>query len=320
MIEQPAGRLDGLALRESRWRVRLWLLARALRRNWALFAASKVGLVGLSIILLYGAMAVAHPLLMRWVWDPKVYDPVVGYSFDELQQPAPPSTRHLLGTDPLGRDVLSQLMFSARTEFGLGLIAAAVTMVLGTGVGVAAAYFRGTVDAVLMRIADVVIMLPTLSFLIAMAALFELDFLKLAVIIGVLSGFGGVAIVIKSQALVLTVKPFVEAARAAGGGHLHIIVTHLVPNLLPLALLYMMFTVTAAIFSEAVLSFFGILNVRMTWGLMIHTTQFGGYLLGGFRFWWLLMPAGLSITLLCGSFYLVGRAFDEIVNPRLRRA
>ena len=296
------------------------LLIAASRRNWGLFAESRIGLVGLAVIVFYGVIAAAHPVLMSSVWDARTYDPVVGYAFEEVRQPAPPSTRHLLGTDPLGRDVLSQLMFSARTEFALGLIAAVITVVLGTAVGVSAAYFRGLVDAVLMRVADIIIMLPTLSFLIVMAALFELDFIRLAIIIGVLSGFGAVAVVIKSQALSISVKPFVDVARIAGGGHLHIIVTHLVPNLMPLALLYMMFTVTSAIFSEAVLSFLGILNLRMSWGIMIHTTQTGGYLLGGFDFWWLLMPAGVSITLLCGSFYLVGRALDSVVNPRLRRA
>ena len=313
-------RVDQTALQEPMWRVSLELLARSMWQNWRLFSASKVGLLGLAIILIYGLMALAHPLLMKWVWDPVVYDPVVGFAFNEVQQPAAPSIRHLLGTDPLGRDVLSQLMFSARTEFALGLIAASVTVVLGTAVGVTAAYFRGIVDTLLMRLADIIIMLPTLSFLIVMTALFELDFFKLAIIIGILSGFGAVGIVIKSQALAITVKPFIDVARVAGGGHFHIIITHLVPSLLSLALLYMMFTVTNAIFSEAVLSFFGILNIRMSWGIMIHTTQSAGYLLGGFKFWWLLMPAGMSITLLCGSFYLMGRAMDEIVNPRLRRA
>jgi peptide/nickel transport system permease protein len=79
-----------------------------------------------------------------------------------------------------------------------------------------------------------------------------------------------------------------------------------------------MFTVTTAIFSEAVLSFFGLLNIRMSWGIMIFTTQASGYLLD-FRRWWLVFPASLSITLLCAAFYLVGRALDEVVNPRLRR-
>ncbi|MFQ6030576.1 MAG: ABC transporter permease, partial [Dehalococcoidia bacterium] len=82
---------------------------------------------------------------------------------------------------------------------------------------------------------------------------------------------------------------------------------------------YMMFTVTAAIFSEAVLSFLGLLDIRMSWGIMIHTASTGGYLLGGTRFWWLIVPAGASITLLTSAFLMVGRGLDEVVNPRLRR-
>jgi peptide/nickel transport system permease protein len=79
-----------------------------------------------------------------------------------------------------------------------------------------------------------------------------------------------------------------------------------------------MFSVTSAIFSEAVLSFFGLLNIRMSWGLMIHTTSYSGYLLN-LNTWWLIFPASLSISLLCAAFYLVGRAMDEVVNPRLRK-
>jgi peptide/nickel transport system permease protein len=94
----------------------------------------------------------------------------------------------------------------------------------------------------------------------------------------------------------------------------------MIPNLLPLSFLYMMFTVTTAIFSEAVLAFLGLMDVRMSWGIMIHTTESAGYLLQLGEFWWLVFPAGISITLLCSSFYLVGRAMDEIVNPRLRRS
>jgi len=135
----------------------------------------------------------------------------------------------------------------------------------------------------------------------------------------VLSGFGGTTVVIKSQALAIKVKPFIEAARVAGGGNLHIIFTHLIPNLLPLSFLYMMFTVTTAIFLEAVLSFFGLLHINMSWGIRINTAQSQGYLLSGTRYWWLLLPAGAAITLLCSAFYLVGRALDEVVNPRLRK-
>lgn len=313
------GQVPGLAVHESRWRVQTRLMGRSLWGNWQLYAQNRIGLIGLGIILMFGFMAIAHPVLMKTVWESRIYDPVVGYSFDEIVQPAPPSLRHLLGTDPLGRDILSQLMHSARAEFALGLTAALVTVVIGTGVGALAAYFGGVIDAILMRIADIIVMMPSVSLLIVLGALFELNMYSLALVVGIISGFGATAIIIKAQGLSLKVKPYIEAARLAGGSNRHIILVHIVPNLLPLAFLYMMFTVTAAIFSEAVLSFFGILNIRMSWGIMIHTAQNAGYLLGGAQYWWLLMPAGVSITLLCGSFYLVGRALDEVVNPRLRR-
>ena len=285
-----------------------------------MFVGTRVGLVGLAIICFYALLALAHPILMSSVWDQSTYDPVVGYSFDEVRQPAPPSRNHLLGTDPLGRDILSQLMFSARAEFLLGLLAAVVTVTIGTTVGAVAAYFGGVVDMLLMRLADIMIMMPGISVLIVLSALIGVEHFELALIIGILSGFGGTGVVLKSQALSVVVKPYIDAARIAGGGPFHIIFVHIVPNLLPLSFLYMMFTVTGAIFSEAVLSFLGLLDVRMSWGLMIHTTESAGYLLQVTEYWWLIFPASLSITLLCSSFYLVGRSLDEVVNPRLRRA
>ena len=166
-----------------------------------------------------------------------------------------------------------------------------------------------------MRLVDLVIMVPYLPILIVLSALMAVGMIQLAFFLGVLYGFGATAVVIKSQALTVKVKPFIEAAKIAGGGDFHIIFTHMVPNLLPISLLYMMFVVTGAIFSEAVLSFFGL--TEMSWGLMINTTQVFGYLMR-FDTWYLLLPASLAITLLCAAFYLVGRALDEVVNPRLR--
>jgi peptide/nickel transport system permease protein len=304
--------------RVSLWRIRFRLWWKALRTNAALFAENKIGVIGLGIILFFVVFAAAHPLLLATVWDRHIYDPVVGYSYGETEQPAPPSLRHLLGTDPLGRDILSQLMFSTRSEFTLGLVAALVTVLIGTTIGAIAAYYGGLVDMLFMRLADVAIMMPFISILIVLSALFNLQLFELAIAIGLLSGFGATTVIIKSQALTIKVRTYVEAARVAGGSDGHIIFRHIIPNLLPLSFLYMMFTVTEAIFSEAVLSFFGLLNVRMSWGLMIHTAESAGYLLNP-KTWWLILPAGLSITLLCAAFYLVGRALDEVVNPRLRK-
>ena len=305
--------------RSGMLRARTRLALRSFRGAAAVFLESRLGVMSLVIILVFALMAVSHPILMATVWDAGTYDPVTGYDLYATEQPAPPSWKHPLGTDPLGRDVLSQLLSSTGSEFILGITAALVTVAIATSVGAVAAYYGGLVDAFFMRLADLIIALPGISLLIVLSALFDLNLFYLALIIGVLGGFGGAAIVLKSQALSIKVKPFIEAARVAGGSQFRIIFVHIVPNLLPLSLLYMMFTVTSAIFAEAILSFLGLLDLRMSWGIMIHTANTGGYLLGGTKYWWLVIPAGASITLLCSAFYLAGRALDEVVNPRLSR-
>jgi len=307
----------GLVIVEPLWQIHLRLWWKSLKNSWAIFAENPIGLLGLTIIVIFGLGAVAHPILMNTIWDKQTYDPIIGFDY-EVVHPAPPSATHLLGTDPIGRDILSQLLYSTSSEFALGMIAALVTVTIGTMLGAIAAYFGGASDVALMRLADLIIMTPPITLLIVLGALFELSLIDLGLLFGLLSGFGAVTVIIKSQALSIMVKPFVEAARVAGGGHFHIILTHIIPNLLPTSFLYMMFTVTDAIFSEAVLSFFGLLNIRMSWGIMINTTQTQGYLTN-FDTWWLLFPPSVAITLLCASFYMVGRAMDEVVNPRLRR-
>jgi peptide/nickel transport system permease protein len=322
--------------RSALWRIRLRLAWKSTKNAWKLYAENPVGLVGLGVIALFGMMALAHPILMATVWPKSIYDPLIGYDREIIVHPSPPGWtpnaredtvspqpirpfRHILGTDPLGRDVLSQLMYSTRSEFGLGIMAALVTVLIATTVGAVSAYYGGVVDMILMRIADVMYMLPFIAILIVLSALFDFQMVHLAIVYGILAGFGGNTIVIKSQALTIKVKPYIEAARVAGGSNLHIIFTHLVPNLLPLSFLFMMVTVTNAIFSEAVLSFLGLLNIRMSWGIMIQITQSAGYLLISWKYWYLMFPAGVAISLLCSAFYLVGRAMDEVVNPRLRK-
>ncbi len=253
-----------------------------------------------------------------------VFSNIQGSVGDEVEvlesHPLPPSREHLLGTDPLGRDVLSQLMFGARAAFALGIIAALVTVFIATSVGAIAAYFGGMIDSAFMRLADLLLMLPILAVLIVVNSVIpDFKVWHLALFLGLLGGFGGTAIILKSQALAVKVKPYIDAARVSGGGSRRIIFSHLIPNVMPLSFLYMMFSVTTAIATEATLSFFGLLNVEMSWGIMIQLSQAQGYLLSGLTFWWMLFPAGLAVTLLAAAFYLVGRGMDEIINPRLRR-
>lgn len=351
----------GAVIEEPLWRIRIRLLRRTFGNNWKLFRKSRVGMIGLVIIAIFGLMAITQPILIATgIWPVAVYDPVVGNepnpptlervivetreevldpltqiskrdallveplakvgdTVTQRAQPAPPDGRHLLGTDPLGRDVLSQLMFGARAAFMLGTIAALVTVFIGTVVGSVSAFYGGVIDAFFMRFADLLLMIPGLALLIALSSVvLRFELWHLAILIGILGGFGGTAIVLKSQALAVKVKPFVDAARVAGGSNRRIIFTHIIPNVLPLSFLYMMFTVTGAIALEATLSFLGLSNVDMSWGIMLQLAQNQGYLLSGGTYWWLLFPAGLAVTLLAAAFYLVGRGMDEVVNPRLR--
>ena len=255
-----------------------------------------------------------------YFFSSKPYDPVTGND-GLLSNPSPPSSMHPFGTDPLGRDVLSQMMYSTPREFVLGVTAAFITVFIGTIIGATSAYYGGVVDTFFMRLADIIMLFPSLPLLMVLSAFIELTLFKLALIIGVISGFGSITIVLKSQALTVKVRPFIEAAKSAGGSDWYIIRKHIIPNVLPLSFLYMMFSVTGAIFTEAVLSFFGLVNIKMSWGIILYTASSQGYLIGTNigTFWWLWVPAGLAITLICSAFYFLGRGLEEIVNPRLRK-
>ena len=243
----------------------------------------------------------------------------VGDYYETFIQPAPPSSTHLLGTDSLGRDVFSQIMEGSQVAFVLGLLSATLGVGISTVLGTIAAFFGGRIDAYLMRQSDLILMLPSLPLLFIISAFAELKVWHLAVVLGVLGGLGGSVITIKSQALQVKVKPFVDSARITGGSNWQILFSHVLPNVAPIALLFMVFSVTGAIASESVLSFLGLLNIDMSWGIMIYLSQTDGFIFSGLRFWWLILPAGLAVTLLAGGFYLVGRGLDEVFNPRLRK-
>ncbi len=210
-------------------------------------------------------------------------------------------------------------MEGSQVAFVLGLLSAIVGVGISTLLGTIAAYFGGKIDAYLMRQSDLVLMLPTLPLLFIISAFAELKVWHLALVLGIFGGLGGSVITIKSQALQVKVKPFVDSARITGGSRMKILTSHILPNVAPLALLFMVFSVTGAIASESILSFLGLLNIDMSWGLMISVAQADGYINQGMEYWWLVIPAGLAVTLLAGGFYLVGRGLDDVFNPRLRR-
>ena len=257
-------------------------------------------------------------ITQRQIYNPSIH-PQVGDIHEALLQPSPPSSRHLLGTDSLGRDIFSQIMEGSQVAFLLGLLSAIIGVSISTILGTIAAFYGGRVDAYLMRQSDLVLMLPSLPLLFIISAFAELKIWHLAIVLGVIGGLGGSVITIKSQALQVKVKPFVDSARITGGSNMTILFSHILPNVAPLALLFMVFSVTGAIASESILSFLGLLNIEMSWGIMIYLSQTDGYIFSGMAYWWLILPAGLAVTFLAGGFYLVGRGLDDVFNPRLRK-
>ncbi len=300
-----------------------WQLWRARWRRfsaaWQEFRRKPLGMLGLALIACFALMVVAHPILMRTVWRAVIYDPYLGFDSNVLQNPSPPSRVHWFGTDGMGRDVFSQLLFGARMSFSVGLTAALIAVTLSTIFGGLAGYFGGGMDLLLMGISDVFVLMPALVILLIVGMLVKLDWFLIALIYGVLTGLGGQAVVVKAHALNLRGKAYLDVARLAGGGHGHILLRHILPGLMPLVLVHALMTVVGAVLTESLLSFFSRTHDYMTWGSMIWLGQhtFRWFSLSGQ--WNALVPPALAIMLFCSAFYLVGRALEDLINPRLQK-
>jgi peptide/nickel transport system permease protein len=271
------------------------------------------------MIVLFGLMAIAHPVLMATIWDRATYHPLVGFDYNGVPHPNLPSMKHLLGTDALGRDVLSQLMFATRTSFGLGLVAGIVATFLATLIGIVSAHYGGPIDTFLMGISDAFVLMPPPIVLLVIGLLIDMNWLGVGLMFGIFAGLGSPAIIAKAYGQAIRVKPYIDAARTAGGSNWYIMRVHYLPNMLSLILITFMFTVTQSVLIEALLSFFGRTQIRMSWGTMIWFTQSTFRLSPVGAQWHAILPPALAIMLFCGAFYMVGRALDEVVNPRLRK-
>jgi peptide/nickel transport system permease protein len=284
-----------------------------LRRGWVIYRQNLLGKIGLSLLVMFALMALCSfipPLIDT------MYQPMTGVD-PEITHSTGPSLRHWLGTDFMGRDILSQLLAGARVAFLVGVSAAFMSIVLGTAIGMVAGYMGRFGDTVLMRLADMIMVMPTMLVVLMIAALFGQLTIWTIVLIIALFRWPGVSRVIRAQTLSLKHRPFIEAARVAGASHLRIIFRHIMPNVLPLSFLYMTFRVTSAIIIEAALAFLGFGDPStVSWGMMLQWVWKTGHM---FKAPYWLLPPGICISLITLAFYMLGRAMDEVLDPRLRK-
>lgn len=225
----------------------------------------------------------------------------------------------LLGTDDLGRDLFSQLIAGTQISFILGIVTAVVSVGIGLIVGLVAGYIGGPTDEVLMRINDMLLVIPTLPLIIVLIFVVGQNLLNLIIVIGFL-GWMGFARTVRSAILSLKERSFIEAVKSAGGGRFYIIRKHLIPNVFPLIYITIAMSVPGAIVTEAALSFLGLgPQDVMSWGRILYEYSISGNIAtGAFTTWYWAIPPGLCIAALSLSFILIGFALDEILNPRLR--
>ena len=295
-----------VATRRSHWLDRM-------HDGWDVYRKNPVGRIGLVLLAVFAIMA-ATSFIPPWV-DP-MYHPMSGVD-PEISYSTGPSMRHWLGTDYIGRDIFSQLLAGARIAFMVGISSALMSIVFGTTIGMIAGYAGKTTDLVLMRLADMIMVMPTLLVVLILSALFGQLNIWIIVLVIALFRWPGVARMIRAQTLSLRHRPFIEAARVSGASHRRIIFRHILPNVMPLALLYMTFRVTSAIIIEAALAFLGFGDPgTVSWGMMLQWVWKTGHMFQA-PYW--LLPPGLCISLITMAFYMTGRAMEDVLDPRLRK-
>ncbi|MEY7850943.1 ABC transporter permease [Natrarchaeobius sp. A-rgal3] len=228
---------------------------------------------------------------------------------------AEPTAEHPFGTTHLGRDVMSQVMMGAQVSLIVGLTAAVIATVVGTSVALASGYYGGKIDNILMRLVDIAYGLPFLPFVIALVFIFGSSLYNIIIVISLLM-WRSSARVIRSEVLTQKERPYVQSARAAGASDFRIMFRHILPNVLPLVVLYLTFGVAWAVIYEASIAFLGFGDPDMySWGTILYEA----YINGAIRYaWWWVIPPGVSIMLFVMSVFFIGRSLEKVTNPDLR--
>jgi peptide/nickel transport system permease protein len=280
------------------------------KSQWRALLRSPLILLG-SIMLLF---VVLVALFAPWIAP---YNPnaAIRVTIDTIY--ARPNAEHLLGTDDAGRDVLSNLIYGARVSLFVGFFASFISLVIGGLIGLISGFLGGRVDNFLMRLTDILLVIPDLPLMIVLIAILGRGLPVLIFVIGVL-GWTGTARVVRSQTLSVRERKFVHRARAIGAGPLYIIRRHIFPLVFPLMVVNAVLVISAAILNESTLAFLGLGDpTRLSWGQMLNFAFRRGAMSAGA--WWALLPPGAAIIWVVLALTLVGNGLERFFNPRLER-
>jgi len=274
----------------------LWIIGKRFTRN-------KLSVTGAIIVLALITISLLAPFIAP-------YDPT---SIDVYNVLSPPSKAHVFGTDDLGRDLLSRVIWGSRVSLKVGFVAVGIAIIIGIIIGSIAGFYGGRVDAVLMRFVDMMLAFPTFFLILAVIAILEPNIFTIMAVIGV-TGWMDVARLVRAEFLTLRERDFVDAARALGIRNRRLIVRHILPNALSPVFVAATFGVAGAILTESGLSFLGL-------GVQPPDPSWGNILTAGKDnieiAWWLSLYPGLAILITVLSYNLVGEGLRDALDPRL---
>jgi peptide/nickel transport system permease protein len=284
-----------------------WSIFHRLRRD-------RMAIVGLIIIIVVTLMAVfAKPLSMG---NDPYYMLMPGEAPVEISRPElmPPVRNHLLGTDELGRDAWSRLLYGARVSLFIGIVASFLSVMIGTVVGLVAGYFSGWIDVIIMRFTDMMLCIPSLVLMVILSAILKGGVFQLILVI-VAFGWMGSARLVRGQVLSLKEQEYIESAQAIGDSGRRIMFIHLLPNTMAPIIVTFSMSISGAIIHEASLSFLGlgIPQPIPSWGNMLSNSQ--NYM---FSAPWLIWWPGLAIFVTVLGFNFLGDGLRDALDPRLK--
>jgi peptide/nickel transport system permease protein len=272
---------------------------------WRRLFRDKLAIAGLVIVLSFFALSILTPVIAP-------YDPSV---IDVNNILAPPSTTHFFGTDDLGRDVFTRMLYGAGISLKVGFVAVGIAVIIGAFLGAISGYYGGWIDIVIMRFVDIMLCFPSFFLILAVIAFMEPSIFNIMAVIG-LTSWMGITRLVRAEFLTLKERDFVQAEKAIGASAPRIIFLHILPNAMAPVLVSATLGIAAAVLTESALSFLGI-------GVQPPTPSWGNMLTQGQNVlgiaWWLSFFPGMAILITVLGYNLLGEGIRDAIDPRLRQ-